>query len=271
MCETCKIIVTRTKIGENISTVNTRSISPTITSNMLYTISNTLEICSTSTTMFCNELHPVTKSVRNLSMLHNLVQTVEKLEARIARINNMVSKSSVVSNFQSTNSTKTKKCQPDAGDRPDLIQTEPVPSIGLARQQNKNKQNEKLKIEKVSTFRLVLIGHGYPVIPSILRESLVWSLSSGHGHDRHTPRVTAKSRSSHGRHTPRVTAKSRSSHGQQTPRVTARTQSQPSGHTPHTPRVTEVVPVSQQRLTQNHNKNQLNEKLKNEKNKLQVA
>ena len=30
-------------------------------------------------------------------------------------------------------STKSKKCQPDAGDRPDLIQTEPVPSTGLAR------------------------------------------------------------------------------------------------------------------------------------------
>ena len=31
---------------------------------------------------------------------------------------------------------KMKKCQPDAGDRPDLIQTEPVPSTGLARQTN---------------------------------------------------------------------------------------------------------------------------------------
>ena len=37
---------------------------------------------------------------------------------------------------------KTKKCQSNAGDRPDLIQTAPVPSIGLARQY-KNKQNEK--------------------------------------------------------------------------------------------------------------------------------
>ena len=44
----------------------------------------------------------------------------------------------------------TKKCQPDAGDRPDLIQTEPVPSIGLARQQNKNQLNEKLKNEKTN-------------------------------------------------------------------------------------------------------------------------
>ena len=38
----------------------------------------------------------------------------------------------------SSKCTKTKKCQPDAGDRPDLIQTAPVPSIGLARQQNIN-------------------------------------------------------------------------------------------------------------------------------------
>ena len=42
--------------------------------------------------------------------------------------------------------TKTKKCQPDAGDRPDLIQTEHVPSTGLARQNNKNKlKNRKSK------------------------------------------------------------------------------------------------------------------------------
>ena len=46
--------------------------------------------------------------------------------------------------------SKTKKCQPDAGDRPDLIQTEPVPSIGLACQQNKNQQNEKIKNIKIN-------------------------------------------------------------------------------------------------------------------------
>ena len=39
-------------------------------------------------------------------------------------------------NYLSHTSNKTKKCQPDAGDRPDLIQTESVPSIGLARQTN---------------------------------------------------------------------------------------------------------------------------------------
>ena len=117
----------------------------------------------------------------------------------------------------------------------------------------------------MSAFRQVLIGHGYP--GHTLHTPRVTGVVpvSGHGHDRHTPRVTARSRSSHGRHTPRVTARSRSSHGQHTPRVTARTQSQPSGHTPHTPRVTVVVPVSQQRSTQNHNKNQRNEKQKNTK------
>ena len=46
------------------------------------------------------------------------------------------------------NITKTTKCQPDAGDRPDLIQTEPVPSIGLARNKNKNQLNKKQKIKK---------------------------------------------------------------------------------------------------------------------------
>ena len=53
---------------------------------------------------------------------------------------------------------KTKKCQPAAGDRPDLIQTAPVPSSWLARQKQKNQPNEKmtkkLKNEKWSLFRL---------------------------------------------------------------------------------------------------------------------
>ena len=48
------------------------------------------------------------------------------------------------------NIIKTKKCQPDAGDRPDLIQTEPVPSTGLARNKNKNQLNEKLKNDKTN-------------------------------------------------------------------------------------------------------------------------
>ena len=43
---------------------------------------------------------------------------------------------------------KPKKCQPPAGNMPDLIQTEHVPSRGLARQKNKNKLNEKYKIQK---------------------------------------------------------------------------------------------------------------------------
>ena len=50
----------------------------------------------------------------------------------------------------SQNKIKTKKCQSYAGDRPDLIQTAPVPSIGLARQ-NKNKQNVKTENATNST------------------------------------------------------------------------------------------------------------------------
>ena len=38
---------------------------------------------------------------------------------------------------QNKKNIKTKKCQPAAGDRPDLIQTAPVPSRGLARPQIK--------------------------------------------------------------------------------------------------------------------------------------
>ena len=67
--------------------------------------------------------------------------------------------------------TKTKKCQPDAGDRPDLIQTEHVPSTGLARQNNKNKLNEKYKNKKSNYLQNVTlvedINHSR-VIPFIL-------------------------------------------------------------------------------------------------------
>ena len=55
----------------------------------------------------------------------------------------------------SPSSRKTKKCQSNAGDRPDLIQTAPVLSIGLAGQY-KNKQNKKLKIKIKYTSRMSL-------------------------------------------------------------------------------------------------------------------
>ena len=58
-----------------------------------------------------------------------------------------ISKANYLSNVPLVESVKQtkkqQKCQPAAGDRPDLIQTEPVPSSGLARQTNKNKLNEK--------------------------------------------------------------------------------------------------------------------------------
>ena len=43
---------------------------------------------------------------------------------------------------------KIKKCHSEARDRPDLIQTMPVPGGSLARTKNKNKQNEKIKNNK---------------------------------------------------------------------------------------------------------------------------
>ena len=80
-----------------------------------------------------------------------------------------------VSPISSMSSTITKKCQPEAGDRPDLIQTEPFPSN----------------------------GHGQHTL-RVTAQSRSWSSS----HGRHTPRVTALLRSqqsSHTPHTPRVT------------------------------------------------------------------
>ena len=62
--------------------------------------------------------------------------------------------------------TKTKKCQPDAGDMPDLIQTEHVPSTGLAPQNNKNKRNEKYKIKKTKLLAKSYPGGRYQVYSS---------------------------------------------------------------------------------------------------------
>ena len=85
----------------------------------------------------------------------DLIQTEPVPSTGLARQINYLSNISRVqvmkiSRVQVTKITKTKKCQPDAGDRPDLIQTATVPSTGLARQNNKNKQNEKMKTEKLN-------------------------------------------------------------------------------------------------------------------------
>ena len=53
---------------------------------------------------------------------------------------------------------KTKKCHSEARDRPDLIQTAPVPGGGLARPQNKNKQNEKSKNSKSNYYSHVTLA-----------------------------------------------------------------------------------------------------------------
>ena len=85
----------------------------------------------------------------------DLIQTEPVPSTGLARQTNYFSKISRVqvtdtSRVQVTTNIKIKKCQPDAGDRPDLIQTEPVPSTGLARQNNKNQRNEKIKTEKIN-------------------------------------------------------------------------------------------------------------------------
>ena len=110
-------------------------------------------IFSTPTTMFSNELQSVncTRSVRNLPKFHNLELMVGKLESRIARMQNLINKSAVVSDLSSI---KTKKCQPDAGDRPDLIQTEPVPSTGLARQTNYLSKMSRVQVTKLSRVQV---------------------------------------------------------------------------------------------------------------------
>ena len=90
-------------------------------------------------------------------------------------------------------STKIKKCHSEARDRPDLIQTAPVPGGSLARHKIKINRTKKYKITKlnylshvtlaikdqkllstVTVFRSQLSGHGIKV--TVLRSQL-----SGHG------------------------------------------------------------------------------------------
>ena len=176
---------------------------------------------------------------------------------------------------------KTKKCQPDARDRPDLIQTKPVPSIGLARQ-HKNKLNEKIKNKKTnhrSHVKTNDLADSLPVANklSVSRTPLSQELNSPVSlpvankktEDRHPDNKwlmdalikTTKCQSAvrdillsgHTLHTPRVTVvvpvsgQLLSGHTPHTPRVTVVVPVSShilSGHTLHTPRVTVVVPVS---------------------------
>ena len=70
----------------------------------------------------------------------------ESQDVTLIRSNKLTKQSSTVPN------TKTKKCQPVAGDMPDLIQTEHVPSKGLARpKKNIKHENNKMKICMEST------------------------------------------------------------------------------------------------------------------------
>ena len=176
-------------------------------------------------------------------------------------------------------SNKTKKCQSEARDRPDLIQTEPVPGGSLVHQ-NKMYFTDVTLVTQVMQTKLSCSPSSSNKTkkcqpktgdrPDLIQTEPVPSVC----HGQHTPRVTARSRSQfagHSQHTPRVTAKTRSrlsGHTPHTPRVTVVVPVSvlgPSGHTLHTPRVTVVVPVRGHRLTRQQNKNQQNEKTKNTK------
>ena len=132
-----------------------------------------------------------------------------------------------------------------------------IPDSRLARQQNKNKQNEKYKNRKSNYLSNVTVVNSVK-LTKLLSQSQVYkntcasksrSRSRPSGQTLHTPRVTAvvpvsgQTLSGHTPHTPRVTeAVPVSSHMQ-------------SGHTPHTPRVTVVVPVRSPhtpRVTEDH-------------------
>ena len=91
-------------------------------------------------------------------MIEDLKSKMQTIEDRIARLNSLVKKS----NNSSVSIDKTKKCQPDAGDRPDLIQTEPVPSTGLARQTNYLSTISRVQVTKNTKTKSVsrMLGTG---------------------------------------------------------------------------------------------------------------
>ena len=89
-------------------------------------------------------------------------------------------------------STKSKKCQPDAGDRPDLIQTEPVPSTGLACSKSNYLSDVTLvykgQVSKVKHIWSQSSGHDAAVMAAVMAQR---SRLSGHGHVTAVTAVTA--------------------------------------------------------------------------------
>ena len=96
-------------------------------------------------------------------------------------------------------SIKTKKCQSNAGDRLDLIQTAPVPSIGLARQ-HKNKQNAKIEnptyftdvtLAEVDELTKKLVDISHPddkwITDELIKTKKVSACCQGHTGKRATP------------------------------------------------------------------------------------
>ena len=84
---------------------------------------------------------------RGLARPHKIINRTKKL----INTKKTLQAISCDSSQNSLKNKKTKKCQPAAGDMPDLIQTEHVPSRGLARPHKKINRMEKFKIHKENT------------------------------------------------------------------------------------------------------------------------
>ena len=147
-------------------------------------------------------------------------------------------------------SNKTKKCQSNAGDRPDLIQTAPVPSLGLARQHNKNKPNEKMKNRKTNYLSHVKISDSFKSNNSIPLSPYCSSVSLPVANKR----AVASVKHPDDKWLKDVLTKTKKC-------LPAVRDTLVTG--PHTPRVTVGVPDSGRARPQNKNKQ--NEKYKNHK------
>ena len=188
----------------------------------------------------------------NIHIMRNTTTTI------ITSVWNMLCNTSTIS--MSLKSTKTKKCQPDAGDRPDLIQTAPVPSIGLARQQIKNQLNEKLKNPKtnhrshVSSPKCTKTKKCQPDAgdrPDLIQTAPVPSIGLA--------RQQIKNQLNENLKNPKTNQQSQVS----SPKCTKTKKCQPDAG--DRPDLIQTEPVPSIGLARQHKKNQLNEKQINEK------
>ena len=113
-----------------------------------------IKMCTEKTVISNVNLHKTKKCQPAAGHKQDLIKTEFVADSWLARQNKKSTKmknnkSKLLSNEINSNLHKTKKCQPAAGHRPDLIKTESVADSWLARQNKKSlkMENNKLKLQ----------------------------------------------------------------------------------------------------------------------------